>query len=326
MLTDPNRRFGKGAEGEPQSKRVAPPGRSDVSNSQPTIVAPRGPNSGVHPAVSANKPLLASEVLREELAPLEPSRTKCRVWLVGVSVALAMLGVALRFGVGHPIVGPDGSTLSFSAAGAALTVALLPFPYALRAIMALLLGTVLMVLGLRGSGPLAAIGNDGPRLADVLRLAPLTVLPAALLFRGRYRAYTRARWLLAAGLALTLPFIAREIVTLANAGSDVFARVAAATSVATVLCGLFGFMGAGTTGAGAVWAALVLAIIPGEIAVRELSVPSPTFAYASAAVGLACAAILATVGLYQLFAAIFASDARRIAASSRPDQPRESRA
>src|SRR5262245_15102574 len=288
-------------------------------NPQPSAAAPRGPTSGVHRAISTPKPLLASEVLREELAPLEPSRTKCRIWLGGVCIALALLGAALRYGVGTPALRSDASTLAFSAAGAAAAVALLPFPYGLRAAVAFLLGATLMALGLRGQGPLAGLGNHGARLDDIARLLPLTVLTSALLFRGRYRAYRTARILLAIALFLTLPFIALEIIAIANPGTTLIARLAAAASVAAVLCALFGFMGAGTTGAGSVWAALVLAVLVVEVALRELPSTSGALVHASAAVGLACGAVLTTLGLFQLLATLFARDARNVAAVTRSE-------
>src|SRR5438105_2951213 len=78
------------------------------------------------------KPLLASEVLCDELAPLEPGRAACRLWFSGIAVALILLGVAFRLGVGLPSERFDAATLSFSASGAIFAVALLPFPYALR--------------------------------------------------------------------------------------------------------------------------------------------------------------------------------------------------
>jgi len=286
---------------------------------QPSAAAPRGPTSGVHRAISTPKPLLASEVLREELAPLEPSRTKCRIWLGGVCLALVLLGAALRHGIGLPALRSDASTLAFTAAGAGAAVALLPFPYALRAAVAFLLGSSLMALGLRGQGPLAALGSHGARLDDIARLLPLTVLPAALLFRGRYRAYRKARILLAAALLLTLPFIALEIIVLVNAEATLIERLSAAASVAAVLCALFGFMGAGTTGAGSVWAALVLGVLVCEVGLRELTNASSQLTHASAAVGLACAAVLATLGLFQLLATLYARDARSVAAVTRSE-------
>src|SRR5688500_220348 len=86
------------------------------------------------------KPLLASEVLRDELAPVEPAARASRLWLAGIAVSVALLGVAYRFGIGAPSLPADARAISFSTAGAILAVAILPFPYALRAGVAALLG------------------------------------------------------------------------------------------------------------------------------------------------------------------------------------------
>src|SRR5512140_191040 len=103
-----------------------------------TAPVQRGPTSGTYRAVSDPKPpILASEALREDLAPLQPALAECRVWLVGLALALATLGAAFRFGVGVPATHAESATIAFSAAGAVVAAAALPFPYALRAAVAL---------------------------------------------------------------------------------------------------------------------------------------------------------------------------------------------
>lgn len=286
---------------------------SDTSTARPTE---RGPTSGIHSAVKEPpKPLLASQVLREEIAPLEPARQNCRRWLAVIAAGLAMLGVAFRLGVGLPAVDPGAGTIAFSAAGAVAAVALLPFPYALRAGVALLLGAVLMVLGVRGAGPLAGLAVDGGLLRDAMRLLAMTVLPAALMFRVRYRAYARARVVLTLALALAVPFVVLEVLLTANASAPIVARAAAAVNVGVVLCALFGFMGEGTTGAGSLWATLVLVCLPLEIALRELTpladADTGFVTYPATAVAMLLAALLTSVGLFQVLAAALGPDARR---------------
>ena len=290
-----------------------------------TARAERGPTSGVHPAVKEPpKPLLASEVLREEVSPLEPARHSCRLVLGSVALAMALLGVALRLGIGTPAVDAGAGTIAFSAAGAIGAVSLLPFPYALRAGVALLLGVVLMLLGIRGSGPLAGLAVDGGLLRDAMRLLAASTLPAALIFRARYRAYPRARTLLSLALVLALPFVALEIALTANASAPLVARIAAAVNVGVVLCALFGFMGEGTTGAGSLWAALVLAFLPAEIALRELTpladADTGFMTYPATAVAMLCATLMASLGVFQLLAALFGPDARKVS-MSRPSFP-----
>lgn len=294
-----------------------------MANESSTARTPhRDLTSGVHTAVkAAPKPLLASEVLREEVAPLEPARQNCRLWLGAIAGALALLGLAVRLGVGAPALDASAGTIAFSAAGAVAAVALLPFPYALRAGVALLLGGVLMLLGMRGAGPLAGLAIDGGAARDLSRLIAVTALPAALLFRSRYRAYPRARAVLGVALACAVPFVALEVMLAVNASAPLVPRIAAAVNVVVVACALFGFMGASTTGAGSFWAALVLTCLPAEIGIRELTpladADTGLLTYPATAIGMLLAALLTTLGVFQLLAALLGQDARR-ASMSRP--------
>lgn len=276
----------------------------------------RGPTSGIHRAVSEPKPpLLASEVLREELAPLQPARGSCRLWLLLIALALTALGLAMRFGVGVPAERLQGATIAFSAAGALVAVAALPFPYALRAGVAVLVGLVLMVLGLQSGGPLGGLTVDGSLIRGIARLVTLTTLPAALMFRARYTAFKQARIVLAVALGLALPFVVLEVLLLADSGAPLVARAGAALSIAFVACSLFGFMGQGTTGWGALWAALVLGGIPLEVALRHFTLADAAtghLTYPATAVGLVCAAVAASLGLFQLLATLWAPEARRL--------------
>ncbi len=289
-----------------------------------TAAAQRGPTSGVHTALSATgtpKPLLASEVLRDELAPVEPGRRGMRIWLLVVAALLVALGLAFRLGVGVPSERLDASTLSFSGAGALVALAVLPFPYAPRAIVAFLLGAALMALGFRSSGPLAGIAVDGGLPRDLARLVTMTVLPAALLFRAHYRAYRRARAILAAALTISLPFFVLQVLLAVDPTAALLTRVAAGADVAVVGFSLFGFMGDGTTGAATVWASLVLAVLPVEIGLRQLTPLAEGgtgwLTYPATAVAILTAALLTSLGLFQLLAAALAGDARRASSPMR---------
>lgn len=281
----------------------------------------------IRPSIRRPKPLLASEVLCDELAPLEPARDAVRAWLVGVTLALACLGVALRLGVGPAPMRLDAATLSFSSAGALLAVALLPFPYALRAGVAALLGGALMALGLRGAGPLAGLAIDGGTERDLLRLLVLGTLPAALLFRAYYRAYRPARWVLTVALLLALPFATSEVLLALDDSVAAVVRVMAAASVLAISVALLGFMGDASTGAGPLGASLVLVTLSAELGVRELT-PLATadiglMTYAATAVGVAAASVLASVGFFQLLSAALARDARRLAKKAQGPAPAE---
>ena len=259
-------------------------------------------------------PVLASEALRDELAPHQPAEKPARVWLVCVALSLACLGFAQRHGVGALSQAADSSALSFLFAASLAATALLPFPYGLRAGVTALIGLAIMGLGLGSAGPLAGLAMDGGLSGDLARLLAITLLPAALLFRAHYRAYRRARVLLAIAFALALPFATLQGVVLLDTSVSEVVRVAAGVNAVAVACSLFGFVGGETTGAGAVWAALILGVPAVDIAARELSpLAGPDvglLAYPTTAVGLVCASIAASVGLFQLAAVAFTADAR----------------
>ena len=84
--------------------------------------------------------VLASEALKEDLAPLEPGRGAGRLGIGGVAVALALLGLAIRLGVGRGVLPGNASSVTLAAAGAAGAVAALPFSYSIRAGAAASLG------------------------------------------------------------------------------------------------------------------------------------------------------------------------------------------
>jgi hypothetical protein len=265
----------------------------------------------------AAKPLLASEVLRDDVAPHEPGRGKGRLWLLVIAIGLAVIGLSLRLGAGLPGERADGATTSFAAAAAVATLAVLPFPYGLRAGVALLLGVALMALGFRGFGPLAAIALDGGLGRAACRLFAMGVLPAALLFRAYYRQYVPALWIFGLVWLLSLPFAGLEAALAMTAAVPPIVRIAAAINAALVVCTGVGFVPHITTGAAKAIAAAILLLVPLEIALRELTFlagpEAGPLTYAVAAAGMTVAGALADIGLFQLLAAAFSLSARRVA-------------
>jgi hypothetical protein len=85
--------------------------------------------------------------------------------------------------------------------------------------------------------------------------------------------------------------------------------------VIILLSGLFGFMGDDTTGGSSVWAALVIAVLSGNVALRQLWPPAfpggSALVYFGAGISTACAATLVAIGLFHLLSARLARDARR---------------
>jgi len=270
-------------------------------------------------------PLLASDALRDELAPFEPAGGACRGWLLGDAVALALLGVALRLGAGHGAIVGDAATISFSAAGALVALAALPFPYASRGAVALLVGAALMTLGLRGAGPLAGLAWDGGVARDALRLVALSVLPPALLFRARYRIYAPARALVAIALLVALPYAGLEAALAVDAGAVPAVRAAAVASALAVASGALGFLPAAMSGAATISAATILWLLPLGIAARALGPLSgeAPLAYPATAVAMLCAALPVCIGLHHVLSWIFGPAARRLALGAARQLPDE---
>jgi hypothetical protein len=275
---------------------TAETGRSDTDRPPPRLV-------------------LASEALREDMAPLEPDRRVGQQAVGGVAIALALLGVVLRQHAERALVGDTAASLSFAAAGTAAALACLPFSYSVRAIAVFALGVALMLLGANSVGPLAGLHLGSTMQLEVTRLLVLATLPGALLFRARYRGYPRARVVLGIALIAATPFALTRGLVAASSAAGLVDRVAAGIDLAVILAGLFGFMGADTTGGGSVWASLVIAFLSLDIPLRELGTPESAALWeehAATAVAAACAATMAAVGGYQVLAAHLARDARRL--------------
>ncbi|HEX4336128.1 MAG TPA: hypothetical protein VH062_09460 [Polyangiaceae bacterium] len=259
--------------------------------------------------------VLASEALREDMAPLEPDRRVGQEVTGGIAVALALLGIVLRQHAERALVGDAAASLTFAAAGAAAAIALLPFSYSVRALAVFSLGVVMMLLGADSAGPLAGLRIGSTTELEVTRLIVLATLPGALLFRARYRGYPRARLVLGLALFAAAPFAVSRGLVAADSAATVVDRVAAGIDLAVILAGLFGFMGADTTGGGSVWASLVILFLSLDIYLRELGTPANMglwAEHAATAVAAACAATLTSVGVYHLLAARLAWDARRL--------------
>ncbi len=281
--------------------------RYSVVPSEPSHSRPRFPSKRA-------KPLLASEVLRDDAAPLHPGRTAARIWLAVSAVVLAGLGWVLQRGAGVPGLGQESALLSFAAAGALSAIALVPFPYAVRALLSLLVASVVMVLGLRGAGPLAGLAVDGGLGRDIARLLAVVALAAALMFRARYAEFTRSRALLLAAFAVAVPFVIAESALVADTAAALSLRSWAALNALVVIACLLGLMPAAAGIGSDALAGLVLVLIPGEIALRAwtpLSGPeSGHFTYPITAVAFTALCLPASLGVFQLLSSALAPEAR----------------
>jgi hypothetical protein len=276
----------------------------------------RVPLSGVRP-----KPILASDVLKDEVAPLEPWAKTAR-WACAVSATLLL---AIAFG---PQNTPLASAFPFASSPAGLArppndvafaiglgaAALLPLPYALRALAISALGVGLLLQGMAApGGELHGVFSaplEGPS-GVAARSVAATCLAATLFFRAHYRAYRGARALLALASLLALPFVVHAV-TLTEVGPPLV-RLSSATSLLAVASSLVGFMGAGTTALASAWALALLAVLPLDLALRPFATGHPVGAPWMVGVSVwALACGLAALGLFQTLASLLARHARQV--------------
>lgn len=175
------------------------------------------------------KPILASECLKDDIAPLEP---------------FVRVGRAIYFGAAAGSVTIAALTRSVPlivAAAVAVVASAVP-RYALRAAVAV-------------SAAIVLVTTFEPAFA--FRVLAASILAGALFLRATYRAHTGARIALGVGIAM---FVASSI----GAGriSGIAIGVAAAVS-------LLGFMNDQTTGGCAWWGGLAIAVATGTLVVAH---------------------------------------------------------
>lgn len=264
------------------------------------------------------KPLLASEALIEDLAPIEPAKGAARLWCAGLAVGFFALGGGALMGFAPG--GRSAAAPEIALGCIALVAAAARLSYQQRA-------AVMILLGLLS----AAVGFGGPALGPVdrtwglFRTLAAIALPGALLFRARYRAYAKARWILGAAFAAALPFTVYSVARVAGLGSEL-ETVGAALGVVAIGASLLGFMGSETTGGGAATSLGVILALATDVALSSLASPIAAGSLlgvahvVAAAVGFAGTAAVAALGLYQILASRFATDARRINLHAKPKE------
>jgi len=262
-----------------------------------------GPAPSLTSSQPAPKPLLASEALREDLAPVEPWKSAMRVWAT-------VLGAMLAATMAVPLLllnqaGPAAWLPYVLTGGVAVLAGLVPLPYTLRAVLVMLVAVACGVLGISGLGPEGALSKTLGEWS-MLHLLAATGLPAALLFRARYRAYPGARHILAIALALALPFVGYCVMGMSTGPIGV--QVTSGIAVAAVAVTLIGFMGSETTVYGNWIAATVIAAVSAQLASEAMTplwppqIDAQLWWVATSLAAFAFASILGALGVFQLLA------------------------
>src|SRR5262249_2711307 len=159
-------------------------------------------------------------------------RRASRVW--GAGLAAGMLVIAATLRLGHHEA--RDSAIAFAAAVAMGATAAVPFSYLWRATVGGLVGLLVFLAGLEGSGPLALLAAPGfsTLLVQVPRLLAAAAIPAALLFRCHYRAFQRGHAILAFAVVLGAPFLVHAAVVVGG-GPELLVRMGAALGIVAVL-------------------------------------------------------------------------------------------
>lgn len=327
----------------PTRPRGAPMSAADPDPDPPASASPGG--------LDSVRPVLASEALREELAPIEPLARAARWWCAAIGLGLAgvgllgpqLLGLHL---LGLQAVGPPTSSLSSALRAhvaeiglglAAISLGALPLGYVTRARAMVLVSVAVVVAGFFGRSS-AIVAHAEPIVASLVHFVAAVALPAALLFRARYPAYAGARGILAVALVLGAPLLGYMALGVGDASPDV--QVASSIAVLAMVASVFGFMGSHVRIAGEPLAALIIASLTAESALGSIATaslapplaPSQILAIASNGLAHALAAALGTLGVFQLLAARHWEKARAVdvhyvepsrpsANPSRPSQP-----
>jgi hypothetical protein len=281
-----------------------------VASSQPDIkitAKKHEPGSGIHP-----KPILASEALKEDYAPLEPGASWARM-LTGVSaLVFAGMAVGMAWSSWAKSVTSHIPAQTVSIAIVLAVIAAARLRYTVRAGLMILVGVMVSLASLFQYGPASGLvqwsGTHVP--GEVARLVAATSLAAALFFRGHYRAFKGARHLLTFALLFSLPFVVRSSMVTIYSG-HLAERIAAGVTIVSVLTALTGFMGKGTTALGTTWGVCVLVTLSGEILFRHGPVPTQLNDIFAALTMMVATSLVAT-GVFQIGAKRYATEARKV--------------
>lgn len=256
------------------------------------------------PPATVSKPMLASEALMEDLAPQEPWRAGARWWSLAAGVLVTgtvVPGLAAGDGLDEAIVPlVIGAVAIFSG--------LIPVPYIVRGLLMLLAAMTIAGLALADLGPARGL-HAQLQPWWLLHAAAVITLPAALMFRDRYRALPRARYTLGFSLFVSLGFVGYCVLSIASGGLAM--QIASAVGVAAVVLSLLGFMGSQAPIAGSLLATFIIAAVTGQLAAVRMASGLDTAALLDTGAFLSFA-VLGALGAAQCLAAASYAHARSI--------------
>lgn len=262
--------------------------------------------------VATPPPVLASEALREDVAPRRPWSRAFRVWDGILGIWFVLVGVAVQLGIWECAAG--GQWIAYVFAVVLFVGALAPVPYVVRGVGSVVLGVVMLGMMVGRVGPMnTAAGGGGVDWGMVLYSFAAIGLAGALLFRSRYREFVGARWMVVVALVLAVPaavYASIQVATRPGAAAVMAGAVLVAIAVSAV--GLFGET---MSGMSRVWSVILILVVGFERAVPSF-VAGAGWVQCSWAVREAAVVMVACVlggkGLAQILAYFFADQARRV--------------
>lgn len=243
-------------------------------------------------------PFLASEILREDLAPREPGKQT-------LSMAIQLAGAAGCVGILLMGYASLAGILCAAACLGIVVLARVPLSYTARA------SSLAASAGVGLVSVTAARFWLGSTRDDPILAAACALLPAALLFRAWYRSAQLARGLVAASLVLAVTWAAltshRGLLTLGFTWQSWLPALAWYLFCILCLLSLLAFMGDETTGGCDAWAlglCLWFALFTLLRAALEAETYAPSVRATAAALGVAEAAFATplAIALAQLWA------------------------
>jgi hypothetical protein len=265
--------------------------------------------------VPAGPPILASDLLREQMMPSNPGAKTLRVVTVALG-ALGLIGAMLAGGV-HPLTFVSAALLVMMA-----TLALTPMSYKTRAISLVLSGSVASGVAL-WQQTLHGLSAEGAMLAGATIL-----LSGALLFRAYYRGARLSRFAVALGVTVLGAWFVisdgHESLVMLEGHWQSWAPASTHMTFGLLgLLSLMAFMESSTRGGAHVWAGALLALYALDVGLLIASEVWPVAGEAATITGPTIAAwltgivgtIVAGLALAQVFVAISQ------AASSRSRSP-----
>jgi hypothetical protein len=279
--------------------RSVPPLDPTVAPSVSRMPAARPSSvSGLRPIAVQRPPVLASECLRDDIAPLEPHAAigrRALVVLGAIALASGALLATSRLGLSSPVVG--GGIAAFGLvllSSAALT------GYAARATVAAVASLASGLFACVALSRTNAFSSQAWLLA--LRAIAPVALSTLLLARATYRAHKLTRALLGPAILgfLCAAVFAGGVPVWAHAGS-MLPRAAASAMGVIGLLSLLGFMSEQTTGGAHAWS--ILAVIVGGLSLVVDGLAPVAAAWIVPATALAAAIAALSLSLFQLVAA-----------------------